>query len=586
VVSGKRRRVDPTDEWEQLELLCGWPEQRGYELIRPIVLFGVPAAERARETHAASARTLQRRAARFDEEGVESLFDAEPAKHRKLPPSLRRLVADLKAEHPPLSLGEIARICWVRSGRRPSKHTVKRVLREEPWPLRMVRRFEPYHEITEPRERRLAVVRLHAEGWAVKSIASYLEVSRQTVYGVLRRWFAEGEAGLEDRKRGRPEGVRKVDLGTMLTVKELQKNPTLGEFRVHAALKQLGIDLGPRTVGRILAADRAVYGLEKPKAGPGRKKEVPFRASRRHQFWSADVRYLDAVDEYLVGGRAYAITVLDNHSRAVLASAVSRTQDLAAFLSVLYRAVETYGSPEALVTDGGSIFRANQARSIYEALGIAKEEIDRGRPWQNYVETTFNIQRRMADWHFGRVSTWAELVAAHDGWVRGYNEQSHWAHRERPDGRRSPEEVLGWVVGVRYRPEDLERAFFSARFSRTLDALGYARFRNWRVYGEEALARREAALWLQGGSLTLEHAGQALARYDATWEEGSGRLLTVTRPRLFETPHASPQMRLFGLQSLGTDGWLQALKLDEYTPRRPRKPLALQQVLFPHPEAI
>ena len=23
-----RRRVEPTDEWEQIELLCAWPEQR------------------------------------------------------------------------------------------------------------------------------------------------------------------------------------------------------------------------------------------------------------------------------------------------------------------------------------------------------------------------------------------------------------------------------------------------------------------------------------------------------------------------------------------------------------------------------
>jgi hypothetical protein len=29
---------------------------------------------------------------------------------------------------------------------------------------------------------------------------------------------------------------------------------------------------------------------------------------------------------------------------------------------------------------------------------------------------------------------------------------------------------------------------------RVLDALGYARFRNWRIYGEEAIAGREAAL--------------------------------------------------------------------------------------------
>jgi hypothetical protein len=28
----RRRRVEQTDEWEQIELLCGWPEQRDYEL--------------------------------------------------------------------------------------------------------------------------------------------------------------------------------------------------------------------------------------------------------------------------------------------------------------------------------------------------------------------------------------------------------------------------------------------------------------------------------------------------------------------------------------------------------------------------
>jgi hypothetical protein len=58
----RRRLVGPTGDWEQLELLCLWPEQRDYELIRPLVLFGSPAAERADETGAASERTLQRRA--------------------------------------------------------------------------------------------------------------------------------------------------------------------------------------------------------------------------------------------------------------------------------------------------------------------------------------------------------------------------------------------------------------------------------------------------------------------------------------------------------------------------------------------
>lgn len=69
----RRRRVEPTDRWEQIELLCGWPEQREYELIRPLVLFGSPPDGRAEETGVASGRTLRRRAVRFEAEGMESL---------------------------------------------------------------------------------------------------------------------------------------------------------------------------------------------------------------------------------------------------------------------------------------------------------------------------------------------------------------------------------------------------------------------------------------------------------------------------------------------------------------------------------
>ena len=38
--------------------------------------------------------------------------------------------------------------------------------------------------------------------------------------------------------------------------------------------------------------------------------------------------------------------------KSVRSASSARTQDLASFLSVLYAAVERYGAPEALVTDG------------------------------------------------------------------------------------------------------------------------------------------------------------------------------------------------------------------------------------------
>jgi hypothetical protein len=192
-----------------------------------------------------------------------------------------------------------------------------------------------------------------------------------------------------------------------------------------------------------------------------------------------------------------------------------------------------------LVTDGGGVFRVKQARAVYEDLGISKHEIERGRPWQNYVETTFNVQRRMADWHSAQAESWPELARAHERFVEDYNAQRHWAHREREDGRLSPQEVLGFAVAVRHREEELRRAFFfSRRFMRVLDSLGYTRFRNWRsIYGEEAIAGREAALWLAAESLTVEYGGQPLSSYEVKIDAASGELRSVGRARLYETSH-------------------------------------------------
>src|SRR5579871_4183165 len=80
--------------------------------------------------------------------------------------------------------------------------------------------------------------------------------------------------------------------------------------------------------------------------------------------------------------------------------------------------------------------------------------------------------------------------------VADFNYQVHWAHRERQDNRQSPAEVLGWVSGVVRTPEQLHRIFYATRFGRWLDKAGYVRFRHWRLYGEQGLARQQVAVWL------------------------------------------------------------------------------------------
>lgn len=177
----------------------------------------------------------------------------------------------------------------------------------------------------------------------------------------------------------------------MNTVRRMQENPKLRAFRVHAALEQVGIHLSRATCGRIMAENRRVYGLEKPRGGArAAPKQMPFASERLHEYWSADVRYIDT-PKLSPGGQVYVVSVLENHSRTILASGVFRTQNLSSFLSVFYQAIERYGSPGALVTGSGSVFRATRAKVVYEALGVDHERIERGKPWQNFAETTIAI---------------------------------------------------------------------------------------------------------------------------------------------------------------------------------------------------
>jgi len=65
---------------------------------------------------------------------------------RSLPPEMRQLIVNLKAEHPGFRPHELATICFLRFERRPSDHTVKRVLADGGTPPVTGRRYPPYAE--------------------------------------------------------------------------------------------------------------------------------------------------------------------------------------------------------------------------------------------------------------------------------------------------------------------------------------------------------------------------------------------------------------------------------------------------------
>ena len=78
--------------------------------------------------------------------------------------------------------------------------------------------------------------------------------------------------------------------------------------------------------------------------------------------WAMDICYLytrkhDGFDRSL-------ITILDDHSRTVIASGLSERQTVSEVVAVLKAAVLTYGVPQRLVCDRGSQFTCSEFRRV------------------------------------------------------------------------------------------------------------------------------------------------------------------------------------------------------------------------------
>jgi hypothetical protein len=277
----------------------------------------------------------------------------------------------------------------------------------------------------------------------------------------------------------------------------------------------------------------------------------------------------------------YVITIFENFSRSVLSSSISATQNQWDYLAVLADAIRRYGAPEALVTDGGGQFSSTVALQLYDMLGIRKERIDPGEPWQNYAETLISVQRRLGDHAFSNARTWPEIQQAHHTWWKNYNSEQHYAHRERQDGRHSPTEVLRGVLGRTYPEEVLSRALYATQFTRHLDRHGYLKFKHWRFFGENGLAGEEVSVWVYEDTLKVEHQATTLSLYSVRFSPDQRQITEVKNARRLETHFRSPQLDLWRLSDTE---WLLALRRPEPVARKKPSKMVARAVQLPLPE--
>jgi transposase InsO family protein len=247
-------------------------------------------------------------------------------------------------------------------------------------------------EVATIMDQRLAFVLLaRVEGANIRALCRRFGISPKTAYTWLRRYAAEGQAGLADRSH-RPHA------SPMQTAPELEAavlalrtvQPTWGGRKLRASLLALGLREVPAasTITAILRRHDCLTG---PRTGEPRALGR-FEHATPNALWQLDFMGHRALRQ----GRVHPLTLLDDHSRFALALVACAHERAELVQQHLIRCFQTYGLPEALLADNGPTWGSSRTHTLtwLEAwlmrLGI---RVVHGRP--RHPQTQGKIER----WH-------------------------------------------------------------------------------------------------------------------------------------------------------------------------------------------
>jgi transposase len=544
--------VEPGRDFAQLQLHITDQMQWRYELIRPLVLFeeGTPV-QRAQETqtHPDTVRTFVRR---FTKQGLLGLVtnDVEVVpKKRPLPVSeeIQQEIHRLKALYGGFRYRELARILFYRFHEHVDVKTIKQLWLQSSVVAAEQLEFWTYQSYPDRLEARLHVIKLFYQGWNKSSISRFLHVSRPTIDRWLSRFEADNLASLIDKKTG-STSPRKVWFPLMVEIYHLQKrHPDAGEFRIWSLLGRS--DITPRTVGRMMVINKQVYDDIPHVAKKGPKPQPqphPYKATRPHQYWFIDGRKMDFETE---GVRWWSLIVLEGYSRTMLAGAIVPAESSWAALMVLYTACMRYGVPENLISDSGGAFTSNEFEGVCGRLAIEHRTIvsTQGESYLNWMETHFNVQRRLYDYQLSLAKTSVELEQAHQAFLQLYNTTAHQGLLKDHFTPPIPLEVLGEARGRMYSEEELASTFSHALFPRTTNRYGCVTLHSYHFYVERGLPQTRVWLWVYDEQLRAMFDQVVLAEYRCCYDRQTHQVRDIHDGVFYDTPFASPQGLLIPL---------------------------------------
>jgi transposase InsO family protein len=281
-----------------------------------------------------------------------------------------------------------------------------------------------------PFGRRLLVERVLIEGWPAATAAEMLGVSRATAYKWLRRYRAEGSAGLEDRSarpHRRPRALPEREVRRILVVRRrLRVGPhRLGPLLGHPRSTVYGV-LRRHGVSRLAHADRLTgVPVRYVRERPGELVHVDVKRLGRVPPGGGHRMLGETARNRLALGHDYLHVAIDDATR--VAYVAVRPDELAhSTVSFVEEAIAFFAGQgvrvERVMTDNAWTYtHSTRLASVFTDLGIRHVRTRPRRPQTNGKAERF-IGTLQREWAYARLfRSNDERLATLPGWVDAYN---------------------------------------------------------------------------------------------------------------------------------------------------------------------
>lgn len=292
-------------------------------------------------------------------------------------------------------------------------------------------------------------------------------IPRSTLHRWINAYRRHGYLGLLPKQRADHGGARKQTTASWVhyAIGLLYEQPgrSLTQLEAYLRLQFADYSLSRSTLARHLRAHPAYAGIGKLRGDRPSRLRNRYEAAHPHECWQLDGK--GPFEVRLVDGariRVHVLSILDDHTRAILAALVARSESTAAAITVFEHAALKWGLADRFQFDRGSAFDSDAFRHGLAQLGVHRNAVTAKSPeYQGKIEA---YHRSLGRWFVAELAVQQVVDLDHlQQLLEAMLELLYNRHPHREIGTTPQQRLAGRCSERRVSRLDLERAFFVER---------------------------------------------------------------------------------------------------------------------------